>query len=156
MGDTKVGRGDYVALNNASREHLEALVARCRDADLERAMPAGWTVAATLAHIAFWDERVRILFERWQSAGVAPNDENESDVDWINDSAKPMFLALPPRRAAELAIEIARAVDRVVEALSDETLARNVAAGMPLNVVRATHRRAHLDDIERLLGPRPR
>jgi hypothetical protein len=23
------------------------------------------------------------------------------DVDWINDAAKPMFLAVPPRRAAE-------------------------------------------------------
>jgi hypothetical protein len=54
----------YVALNDAERKRLEGLVARCSDADLERAMPAGWTVAATLAHLAFWDERVRVLFER--------------------------------------------------------------------------------------------
>ena len=142
----------YVALNNAERERLERFVARCSETDLERPLPAGWTVAATLAHLAFWDERVRLLFERWQNAGAAPADENASDVDWINDSAKPMFLALPPRRAAELAVSIARAADRAVEALPDELLARNAAAGAPLNVVRATHRRQHLDEIERVLG----
>jgi hypothetical protein len=138
----------YVALNNAGRERLEAFVARCSDADLARAMPAGWTVAAILAHIAFWDERVRILFERWQTDGVAPADERRVDVDWVNDSAKPMFLALPPRRAAELAVSIARAVDRTVETLPDEMLARNADAGMPLNVVRAMHRNEHLDELE--------
>jgi len=63
-----------------------------------------------------------------------------------------MFLALPPRRAAEVAISVARAVDRTVEMLSDEMLERNTSSGAPLNVVRATHRRAHLDELERGLG----
>lgn len=144
----------YIALNNAERERLEAFVARCSDADLQRPMPAGWTGAAILAHVAFWDERVRVLFERWQTDGMAPTDEDESDVDWINDSAKPMFLALPPRRAAELAVSLAQAVDRKVETLSEEMLARNAAAGGPLNLVRATHRREHLDELERALGRR--
>src|SRR6185436_8826467 len=114
----------YITLNNASRERLEAFVARCSDADLARATPAGWTVAAVLAHLAFWDERVRILFERWRTSGVEPAAEEESDVDWINDSAKPMFLALPPRQAAEVALRIARAADHEVEALSDDMLNR--------------------------------
>ena len=141
----------YVALNDAERKRLEHLVARCSDADLERAMPAGWTVAATLAHLAFWDERVRFLFERWERVGSAPPPEDEASVDWINDSAKPMFLVLPPRRAAELALKIARETDRAVEQLSDDMLTRNAAAPQPLNVVRATHRRQHLDEIEAVL-----
>jgi hypothetical protein len=140
----------YITLNNASRERLEAFVARCSDADLARATPAGWTVAAVLAHLAFWDERVRILFERWRTSGVEPAAEEESDVDWINDSAKPMFLALPPRQAAEVALRIARAADHEVEALSDDMLNRNAAARVPLNVVRAMHRAQHLDEIEHL------
>ena len=142
----------YIVLNNAERGRLETFVARCSDADLERPMPTGWTVAGILAHLAFWDERVRILFDRWQHDSLAPPVEDESDVDWINDSAKPMFLALPPRRAAEVAISVARAVDRTVEMLSDEMLERNTSSGAPLNVVRATHRRAHLDELERGLG----
>jgi DinB superfamily len=141
----------HVAQNDAERGRLEALVARCSDAELERALPAGWTVAATLAHLAYWDERIRILFEAWQRGGAAPPPEDEASVDWINDSAKPMFLALPPRRAAELAVRIARETDGVVERLSDEMLTRNAAAPHPLNVVRATHRRQHLDEIEALL-----
>jgi hypothetical protein len=141
----------YVALNDTERKRLERLVARCSDADLERTMPAGWTVAATLAHLAFWDERVRFLFERWEREGSAPPPEDEASVDWINDSAKPMFLVLPPRRAAELALKIARETDRAVEQLSDDMLTRNAAAPQPLNVVRATHRRQHLDEIEAVL-----
>lgn len=64
------------------------------------------------------------------------------------------LLAMPPRRAAELAVSIARAADRVVETLWEEMLDRNAAAGAPLNVVRAEHRREHLDEIERALGRR--
>jgi hypothetical protein len=139
----------YVKQNDAQRERLETFVARCTDADLRRSMPGGWTVAGILAHLAYWDERARILFERWQTDGVAPAAEDGASVDWINDAAKPMFLALPPRQAAELAVSIARATDRTVETLSDDMLARNAAAGKPLNVFRAEHRRQHLDEIER-------
>jgi hypothetical protein len=141
----------YVALNDASRARLEALVRRCSDAQLAHPMPAGWTVAAVLAHVAFWDERVRLLFERWQADGTVPNDENEADVDWINDAAKPMFLAVPPRRAAELSIDVAGAVDRAVAVLPDDMLARNARLGGRLNLVRAQHRDKHLDEIERVL-----
>lgn len=139
----------YAKQNDAQRERLEAFVARCTDADLRRSLSGGWTVAGILAHLAFWDERARILFERWQTDGVAPAPEDGASVDWINDAAKPMFLALPPRQAAELAVSIARAADRTVETLSDDMLARNAAAGGPLSVLRAAHRRQHLDEIER-------
>jgi hypothetical protein len=78
--------------------------------------------------------------------------EAATDVDWINDAAKPTQLALPPRRAATLAVETARAADHAVATLSDELLARNVAAGNPINLRRAEHRREHLDEIERTLA----
>ena len=48
-------------------------------------------------------------------------------------------------------MKIARETDRAVERLSDDTLARNAAAPQSLNVVRATHRRVHLDEIEAVL-----
>jgi Mycothiol maleylpyruvate isomerase N-terminal domain len=141
----------YVARNNAERDRLKALIARCSDADLARPMPAGWTVSGVLGHLAFWDQRILELLARWETSGVAPNQEIEGDVDWINDAGKPLLLAVPPRKAAELAVAIAEATDRKVEALSDELVARNAAAGNPLNLSRADHRREHLDDIERAL-----
>ena len=143
----------YIARNDAERARLRALVARLSDADLARPMPGGWTVAAVLAHLAFWDQRIMVLLERWeQSPSAVPRLINEADVDWVNDAAKPHFLAMPPRRAAELAVAIAEAVDAKVAALPDDLLARNEAAGKPLLMTRAEHRREHLGEIEHVLG----
>jgi len=141
----------YVAENDRERRRLEALVGKLDDAALGRAMPAGWTVAAVLAHLAFWDQRIILLSEQLRRGAPVPPIDGGS-VDWINDTAKPMQLALPPRRAATLAVEAARGADQAVATLSDDLLARNAAAGSPLNPLRAEHRREHLDEIERALA----
>jgi mycothiol maleylpyruvate isomerase-like protein len=151
--DTMTDR-DFVSQNAHQRTRLKSLVARLSDTDLARPLEAGWTVAAVLAHVAFWDQRALILLERWQKAGVAavPHGVNEADVDWINDAGKPLFLAMAPRRAAETAVAIAEAVDRAIESLPDEFVTRNAAAGTPVSLLRAEHRRQHLDEIETASG----
>ena len=143
----------YVGENDAQRERLRALVRRLTDQELGRPMSAGWTIAGVLGHLAFWDQRVLVLLERWERAGpsAVPPVLDHAAVDWINDAAKPLLLALLPRRAADLAVSIAEAVDRKVKALPDEFVVRNVAAGTPVNLLRAEHRREHLDEIERTL-----
>jgi hypothetical protein len=138
--------------NRAERERLRALVARLNDADLARPMPAGWTVAGVLGHLAFWDQRMLVLLEAWHKSGRLPRALDEADVDWINDSTKPMLLALPPRRASELAVATADAVDAAVAALPAALVERNTAAGQPLRLLRAEHRRQHLDEIEAAHG----
>jgi len=139
----------YVARNDTERARLSALVADASDADLAHPMPGGWTVAGVLAHLAFWDQRVLTLLERWEREGVPPPSPNAADVDWINDAAKPLLLAVPPRRAAEIALAVATVVDRKLQALPDDLVERNAAAGSPLNFARADHRREHLDEIAR-------
>ncbi|MDP2625953.1 MAG: maleylpyruvate isomerase N-terminal domain-containing protein [Candidatus Rokubacteria bacterium] len=143
----------YVAPNRVERQRLQALAARLGDEQLSRPLAAGWTIAGVLGHLAYWDQRILVLIERWQQEGAAalPKPLDHADVDWINDAAKPMLLALSPRRAAELAVTIAEAVDRTVEALPDDLVVRNAAAGSPVNLLRAEHRREHLDEIERAL-----
>jgi DinB superfamily len=141
----------YIAENDRERRRLEALVARLDEAALGRAMPAGWTVAGVLAHLAFWDQRVIVLIDMLSRGAKVPVEIAE-DVDWINDAAKPAQLALAPRRAAALAVEAARAADQAVAALSEELLARNAAAGSPINLLRARHRRDHLDEIDKALA----
>ncbi len=142
----------YVAENSAERRRLKALVERLSDGELSRPMAAGWTVAGVLAHMAFWDARALCLMDKWES-GIAPSkaDWEPEDVSWINDAAKPLCLALSPRAAAQLALHMAEETDRRVEALSDEMLAQIVAVDQPFNLSRASHRKEHLDDIERYL-----
>lgn len=145
----------YVAENRAQLERLRALADKLSDQQLSRAMDAGWTVAAVLAHLAFWDQRIVTLVDRWAGGrGTPPPAYQEASVDWINDAGKPLCLALPPRVAARMAIEAGEAADERVAGLSEAQLAANVAAGRPISVLRAEHRREHLDEIEQTLGVR--
>jgi len=141
----------YVAKNEAERRRLEALVGKLDDAALARPMEAGWTVAGVLGHLAFWDQRIVVLADLLQRDQAVPV-EQAHDVDWINDATKPLLLAMPVRRLAELSLTIAAAADRAVEGLSDAQLEKNAAIGTPINVVRAEHRREHLDEIDRLFA----
>jgi hypothetical protein len=143
----------YIAENDRERRRLEALVDKLDDAALSRSMPAGWTVAGVLAHLAFWDQRIATFIEMLERGTKVPT-ENPADVEWINAAAKPTQLALPPRRAATLAVDTARAIDHAAATLSDELLAKNTAAGSPINLRRAEHRREHLDEIEQALAGR--
>lgn len=142
----------YIAENNAERQRLKALVERLSDEQLSRPMPAGWTVAGVLAHLAFWDARALFLMNKWEN-GTSPSrvDWEPEDIQWINDSAKPLCLALPPRTAAQLAVQMADEADRRVAALTDEVLEQIMTIGQPFNLSRGNHRREHLDDIERSL-----
>jgi hypothetical protein len=137
--------------NDRERARLEALIGRLSDADLQRPMPEGWTVASVLAHLAYWDQRTLLLLDRWQRTGAAPVGFEGVHVDWINDAAKPMFLALPPRKAAEMAAAIAEATDRKVASLPDDLVSRCAAPNFAVTLSRGTHRREHLDEIERML-----
>jgi hypothetical protein len=142
-----------VAKNDTERKRLRALVDRLTDAELAHPMPAGWTVAGVLGHLAFWDQRIVVLLERWQQASgaAALQTVNSTDIDWINDATKPLLLGLLPRRAAELAVAIADAADGKIEALPEAFVSANAKAGNPVNLLRAEHRREHLDEIEAAL-----
>ena len=144
----------YIVENKTQLTRLQALLAGRSDADLARPMAAGWTVAAVLGHLAFWDQRALILLEQWEKKGTAPPANNAEDVDWMNDAAKPMLLAVPPRRAAELWLSIAQAVDAKAAGFSDDLVARNAAAGTPVSLNRGAPRLDHLPDLERALQGR--
>lgn len=140
------------AETNLERERLRALIGRLSDRDLSRPMPAGWTVAGVLAHIAFWDARAIYWLDRW-AKGVAPTPYEPENTEAVNESAKPLCLALPPRDAAHLAMRLAEVADAKVRALSDEMVAKIRATGAPpFNLSRAIHRKEHLDEIESVLA----
>ena len=148
----------YVGENEAQLTRLRTFVDAMTDRQLAEPMEAGWTVAGVLGHLAFWDYRVVTLIDRWGANGQgippdAPGSYDENAVDWINDSIKPLILALPPRVAARVAVDAAVAADTGVAELSDDLLAANERTGGFINVLRADHRREHLDEIEQVASP---
>jgi hypothetical protein len=141
----------HEAENDAERERLRALVTGSADEELMRPMPAGWTLAAVLAHIAFWDARAIYWMDKWGPDGE-PTVYEPENTEAANESAKPLCLALRPRDAAQLALRLAEESDAMVKALSDGMLRRISAKGSPpFNLARASHRKEHLDDIDRAL-----
>ncbi len=140
---------DIAAGNSASQEALRALVARLSDADLARDLGGGWTVATMLAHTAFFDVRVLVLFRHWATGGEMT--QSPFDVDVLNEAMLPFFQQLPARAAAELAVAKAAACDAAVAALTPEQLGRMEAAGYPARLDRAHHRLEHIAQIKQVL-----
>lgn len=142
----------YIEENQTQQRRLRGLIDQLTDEQLGQPMDAGWTVGGVLAHMAFWDYRIVTMLARWgpNGSGLPPTDEGE-DVDWINDAAKPIFLAIPPRVAAGIAIEAADAADRAVAEMSDELLAKDEEIGWIISPLRAEHRQEHLDELEEAL-----
>jgi hypothetical protein len=138
----------FVAENDVERERLRSLIRRLGDEGLRRSMPAGWTVAAVLAHVGFWDARAIYWLDKY-AEGVEPTPYEHENTEAVNESAKPLCLALPPRDAAKLALRLAEEADGKVKALSDPMLEKlETIGGPPFNLSRAIHRKEHLDDIE--------
>ena len=138
----------FVEENDASRRRLKAIVERLNDEDFARTTPGGWSVAALLAHLAFWDQRIVVLLHRWKENGV---DESPVDSDMINDSLKPILLAIQPRAAVELCLSSAEAADAELENLTPVLYGQIQASSNHFRFNRALHRDDHLNEIEQLL-----
>ena len=138
----------FVAKNAHERERMRLLVERLTDEELSLPMYAGWTIAAALGHLAYWDQRSLMLMRKWARDVVEPS---SIDIDVTNDSLLPLLLAIPPRAAAELAVSAAEAVDRELEEASLELVTAIESLGEEFRLYRSIHRKLHLDEIEETL-----
>ena len=138
----------FVAQNAKERERLRSLVERLTDKELRLPLGNGWTIAVTLAHLSFWDQRILFLMRKWKKSGVAPS---SIDIDVTNDSLLSLWLAIPPRKAANLAISSAEAIDRELEAASSVFITEIEGLGEKFRLYRSIHRKLHLDQIEEFL-----
>src|SRR5256885_15980556 len=108
---------------DAERERLRQLIQRMTDADLSRPMPAGWTIAGVLAHIGFWDARAIYWLDKW-ATGVPPSAYEPENTEAVNESAKPLCLALRPRDAADPSLPLAEEAGWQGKARRDGELAQ--------------------------------
>ena len=145
----------HLERNARDRERLRVLVARLDDEALQRPLDSPWTVAATLAHLAFWDRWVQARWDRYERDG-AIQDLPDGVIELGNTAGLPQWLALAPRRAADLALAAAEKGDRRIAALAPEAVQHALATGRQAMVDRSLHRGPHLDEIERHLAAAPR
>jgi hypothetical protein len=70
----------------------------------------------------------------------------------VNDPLSTLSETIPPRAAAKLAVDAAKAIDGMVEKLATAQAGELLRMGLERTLRRALHRREHLDKIERALG----
>lgn len=142
----------YAQQNKESRQRLQTLIQGLSDEDLACSTDYGWTVAALLAHLAFWDHRMSNILQRWQREGLDPS---WIDSAVVNDSLRVICHALDPHTAADLAITAAEKIDSELESLTEEFTRKleeyAAATNTQFRMNRSLHRNAHIDDIEALL-----
>lgn len=142
----------YTEQNAQSRQRLQDLVRRLSSEDLARTTDYGWTVAALLAHLAFWDQRMVVILRRWLDEGF---DASPMDAGVVNDSLKVVWHALEPRAAIELCLSCAETTDAELDTLTADLVQQleehAASTGTQFRMNRSLHRSAHLDDIEALL-----
>ena len=70
----------------------------------------------------------------------------------FNEALLPLLEAIPPDRAAALALRAAEEVDALLLAVPDELVRAALARPDRPNLDRGSHREGHLDQIERALA----
>lgn len=134
--------------NDIQREHLRALVLSLSDEQLARKLPNGWTVAVTLAHLAFWDERISTLFRRLFEEGASPV---SLDAEAVNGPLAELSEHIPLRETVRMALTAAEKADETVASLPKAVVEQFVMSGKDAYLRRSLHRVFHLTKIERVL-----
>jgi hypothetical protein len=108
-----VSETDHVARNRASRERLTSVIARLGERTV--VLPDGWTAAALLTHLAFWDRFSTARLEKHLRDGAPMELPSETVTDLVNEAGLAQWTATPLSVAAALVTDAAAAMDRVIE-----------------------------------------
>jgi len=127
---------------------MRSLAASLTDEELQHPVGEHWTVAIVYAHLAWWDRRVMYVLDMTEESGelFIP----EIDI-FVNDLSLPLWAAVPPRRAVEIALDEAEKLDRRLAAYPRQLL-ELIYDYNPRWVVRALHRGEHLGEAEAALA----
>jgi hypothetical protein len=141
----------YVVDNETELARLKGLVARLTDADMARPMSDDWTIGVGLMHLAFWDGLSLSKFEEWERTGVVQIPPMGDMVDQINQAMLPWWRTIAPAQIRHAVVAAAEAVDQKAQTLP-APIVEVIQSLRPRSLVRAVHRRQHLNQIERALA----
>jgi hypothetical protein len=153
----------YNEKNAETRRQLTELVARLTTADMARRAdpsdPNSWTIAQTLAHIAFWDaslaRRWRVAIEAAGSDGpIEPAGISYSIATAINDPLSDFIGAWTEQLGLAIGTQAIAAAEEVDELIvkAGSRIPASLPASRPGSVNRWMHREEHLEQIEKALG----
>lgn len=148
-------REGTVRENEATRHALVELVSTLSHDSFGCPVGPHWTVATTLCHLSFWDQRALFLLKSWANGGTIEVPKlDASSVDSINQAVNLIAREVPGSAAGRLAVESAAAVDAFVAQISDDLADRIKAAGFERYLQRSLHRQEHLNKVREALHNR--
>lgn len=119
---------------------------------LKQITASGWSVAATLAHLAFYDDWVAARWRDRLETG-AFQDLPANITDLANRAGARGWQRVNPDEVVALAQTAATEVAMLLETLPREALEDAIASGRPAMIDRSAHWEPHLDEIEKALRP---
>ena len=141
---------ELVANTRAGLARMHAALGTLDDGALEVRPESGWGVAATLAHLAFYDDWVAERWRRWLAA-EAFQDLPDDITELVNASGERGWATAAPGPARTAALEAADAVTKLIEELPPAALEDAIRTGRERMVDRSVHWNAHLDEIEAIV-----
>ena len=132
--------------NSEATRRLGELVAGLDEADLQRSLGGGWTVAFALVHLAFWDARQDVALR-----GYAQGDPIPSEDETVNASLEAIAGMFDPAAAGAAAVEAAERLDATSMSLTAGQRSALREAGQEYTFRRWPHREDHIAQIEAAL-----
>ena len=139
--------------NDESRARLTRLIATLTPSQLAVDLGGGWTVAAALAHMGFWDRWQAARWTEMLAGRWSAQDESVVAAEQLANVALDAYLSgIAPVGIAALALDAATKLDALAAGVPDATV--DAIEGTPSAYLlhRHRHRGEHLDQIERALG----
>ena len=123
---------------------MRKIVNRLSDEELSKSIRSDWTISITLAHLAFWDQRVIFVIE----SAKKNNKLHAPSYDYqLNDILTPILRAIPVQEAAKMAFTASEKLDNELEQCSVPLIEEMKEVNERL-IDRSIHRNLHLDEIE--------
>jgi len=140
---------DYQTANAAARDRILALVTDLSDEQLMAPVGEEWTIAAALAHLAFWD-RVHIgrLRRALDEGLTAPPPLPDGLADIINNGEVFGWRRIPVRDTVDLFAASSGDADAFVNTLDAAVVEAAHGAGAGRLIERFRHRTEHGDAIQ--------
>jgi len=139
----------HVQATRQGLARLQAVVTSLSMNSLPRVVGGGWTVAATLAHLAFWDHWVEARWNHFSRTGSF-RDLPDDITDLVNEAATAEWHALSPQETVRLCLDAAISVTHRIERLATADITVAVETGRLAMVNRTLHWFPHLDELERV------